>query len=116
MVEKRGVDGKPAANAYTAGKWQHVALCVDGTKNGTEANTVTASLYVDGRLVSSGNVASGIMSNKDSALYFGLNAWDAYYTGALDDVMVLNRALSQSEVQVIAAGEANTANGGVIGK
>lgn len=106
----------PAANAYTAGKWQHVALCVDGTKNGTEANTVTASLYVDGRLVSSGNVASGIMSNKDSALYFGLNAWDAYYTGALDDVMVLNRALSQSEVQVIAAGEANTANGGVIGK
>lgn len=104
----------PAANVYEAGKWQHVAVSVDGAKAGSIAKTVTASLYVDGKLVSSGNVASGIMATENSAIYFGANAWDSYFKGTLDDVMILNKALSQSEVQAIASGDANVENGGVV--
>lgn len=104
----------PAANVYKAGKWQHVAVSVDGEKAGSAAKTVTASLYVDGKLVSAGNVADGVMTTDDSGIFFGVNAWDALFSGVLDDVMILNRSLSKSEVQVIASGDANVANGGVI--
>lgn len=104
----------PSANVYKAGEWQHVAVSVDGDKVGSKAKTVTANLYVNGKLVSSGDIASGIMTTENSAIYFGVNAWDAYFKGVLDDVMILNRTLSKSEIQVIASGEANVASGGEI--
>lgn len=105
-----------AADAYKAGEWQHVTVCVNGEKAGTQAKTCRARLYVNGELVSSGDIATGIMTTDKSAIYFGVNAWDAYFKGTLDDVMIINRYLSQKEVQVIASGDANVANGGVISK
>ena len=95
----------PAANAYKAGQWQHVAVVVDGSKAGTSDGTVTGTLYVDGKEVSTGNVASGIMTNPGAGLYFGVNAWDAYYQGALDEMLFFNKAMSVSEVQAVAAGK-----------
>jgi hypothetical protein len=92
------------ANVYKAGEWQHVAIRVDGDTAGTDSDTVTAYLYVNGQLVSSGNIAKQIMTKKNSAIYFGVNAWDAYFKGTLDDVMIMNRTLSESEVQAIAEG------------
>lgn len=96
----------PAANAYKQGEWQHVAVSVNGDKAGTAANTGTARLYINGELVSSGDIAKGIMTTENSAIYFGVNAWDAYFKGTLDEVKIIKRYLAQKEVQVLAKGDA----------
>lgn len=70
------------------------------------------SLYVDGKLVSSGDVADGIMVNDGAEVYFGVNAWDAYFTGALDEVLMFNQALSADEAGAIADRTINISNAG----
>ena len=97
------VDTTPA-NAYTAGKWQNVVLTVDGSANGTGSNTVKGKLYVDGKLVCEGDVAKGVMTQANSVVYFGVNAWDAYFNGSLDEVMLFEGALSSSDIQAISSG------------
>ncbi len=101
-----------AANAYKAGEWQNVTLVVDGQAAGSIANTVTGKLFVNGNLVSSGDVVNGIMTNAGAKVYFGVNAWDAYFKGALDDVMLFNQALSDDQVGAIAGGIINVSNAG----
>ncbi len=87
--------------AYEADKWQHVALVVDGSKAGTATNTVTATLYVDGAAVQTGNIAKGIMTHTGARVFFGVNAWDAVFKGALDDVLMYSRSLSAGEIQAL---------------
>ena len=87
--------------AYEADKWQHVALVVDGSKAGSATNTVTATLYVDGVAVQTGNIAKGIMTNTGARVFFGVNAWDAVFKGALDDVLMYSRSLSAGEIQAL---------------
>ena len=87
--------------AYEADKWQHVALVVDGSKAGSATNTVTAILYVDGVAVQTGNIAKGIMTNTGARVFFGVNAWDAVFKGALDDVLMYSRSLSAGEIQAL---------------
>lgn len=96
------IDTTPA-NVYKADQWQHVAVVVDGSAEGTAAGTVTGTLYQNGKEICRGNVAKGIMTNSGAEIYFGVNAWDAYYQGALDEVMIFNKALSAAEVQGFAA-------------
>lgn len=96
------VDTNPVA--YTANQWQHVALTVDGTKAGSAANTSVGKLYLNGKLVVDGNIAANILTQSGAALYFGVNAWDAYFKGALDEVAVFGRVLSAAEVEAIADG------------
>ena len=83
-------------------KWQHVAIVVDAKTKGTEDGTVNGKLYHNGKLVSDGNVAEKIMSQKVSALYFGVNPWDAYYQGAVSEILLFDRALTKYEVLGIA--------------
>jgi hypothetical protein len=97
-----------ASNAYTAGEWQHVTVVVDGSQEGTDTNTVYGELYVNGELVNSGNVAKDIMTKSKAKVYFGVNAWDAIFKGAVDEILMFNKALSSSEVQAL-AGKAVTA-------
>lgn len=87
------------ANAYKANEWQHVAIVVDGDTDGTVTGTVVGTLYVDGKEVSKGDVFKGIMTNAGAELYFGVNAWDAYFQGALDELLLFNKALSAAEIQ-----------------
>lgn len=89
------------SNAYTAGEWQTVTLTVDGTKQGTKDGTISGKLYVNGEIVSEGNVAKDIMKKSGAAVYFGVNAWDAYFNGGLDDVLLFDKALTQSEVSAL---------------
>ncbi len=93
-----------AANAYQAEQWQHVAITVDGTVNGSADGTVTGTLYVNGEAVSKGDVVKGIMTNPGANLYFGINAWDAYFKGAVDEIMLFNRTLAEDEVKALNAG------------
>lgn len=79
---------------YEKDKWQLVTLVVKDDK---------AQLYVNGALKADGAIVSDIMGQKDAAIYFGVNAWDAYFTGALDEVNIYNDALSDVEVMALAA-------------
>ena len=101
-----------AANAYKANEWQHVAVVVDGTQTGATTGTVAGKLFVNGALVASGDVADGVMTNTGAAVYFGVNAWDAYFTGALDDVMLFNQALTDDAVGAIAEKNVSVDNAG----
>lgn len=100
----------PASGAYKANTWQNVVVVVNGAKAGKTDGTVNGTLYVDGEAVSTGDVAKGIMTQSGAKLYFGVNAWDAYFSGALDEVLIFKKALSESEVQAIASKSATAAS------
>lgn len=102
----------PAANVYQANKWQHVAVTVDGNTPGATAGTVNGKLFVDGKLVSSGEVVDGIMTNTGAGIYFGVNGWDDYFKGALDDIMMFDKALTDDEVGAIAGKNISVDNAG----
>ena len=95
----------PASGAYKAGEWQMVTVVVD-EKSGDGTNA-KGTLYVNGKEVSAGNVALGIMTDTNAQLYFGVNAWDAYYVGYLDDLIILDAALPAKDVRALYAGEIN---------
>ena len=97
------VDNNTPALSYTAGKWQHVTLTVDGTKTGSVANTHKAKLYLDGKLKLDGDIAANVLSQTGAALYFGVNAWDSYFKGALDEVGIYDRVLSEQEIKTLAS-------------
>ena len=103
-----GVEG-----AYTANQWQHVTVVIDGEKEGTSPKTVTGKLYVNGALINTCNVAKDIMLKAKAKVYFGVNAWDAIFRGAVDELLIFNKALTGGEVLAIAEKEVTTASLGV---
>lgn len=103
-----GVDG-----AYTAGEWQHVTAVVYGDRDGKSPNTVYGELYVNGQKINSCDVAKDIMTKSGAKVYFGVNGWDAVFKGALDEVLLFNKALSASEVQAVAGKMVTTETLGV---
>lgn len=98
------VDNNTPALSYTAGKWQHVTLTVDGTKAGSAANTHKAKLYLNGELKLDGDIAANVLTQTGAALYFGVNRWDACFAGTLDEIAIFSRVLSATEVASIANG------------
>lgn len=97
-----------ASNAYKNGEWQYVTIVVDGNQAGSKDGTVVGTLYVNGQPVSKGDVASGIMTNSNALLYFGVNRWDNYFKGEIDDLLMLDVALSQREVRAFMDGTIGT--------
>lgn len=83
--------------SYEKDKWQLVTLVVNGNK---------AKLYVNGEKKGDGSIASDIMGKPNAAIYFGVNAWDAYFKGALDEVRIYDGALGEDEVMAIAVAAA----------
>jgi formylglycine-generating enzyme required for sulfatase activity len=83
----------------TDGNWHHVAAVMAGT---------TMSLHVDGALVISYKLSSGMPSGTKTTLgaLEYRQGWEAeaevqhikHFNGAMDDVIVLNRALSTQEI------------------
>jgi hypothetical protein len=64
------------------------------------------SLYIDGKLVSrSTNFDYSSINNTNEDLYFGAvdnnHKIDFFYKGLLDDIRIYNRALSESEIQLL---------------
>ena len=96
----------PAANAYKAGVWQNVVLTVEKNKEDSNANSI-ANLYVDGVLVSTGDIEKDVMNLPTGAMYFGINAWDAIYSGEVDEVTCFNSTLNVTEVSALASKNAS---------
>lgn len=59
----------------------------------------------NGQKVNAGNIASDLMVQEGSALYFGINPWDKVFAGAVDEICLFSRSLSEIEVQGLAGRE-----------
>jgi hypothetical protein len=90
-------DDLDTASAYTdTNVWHHWTCMFD-------AATRTRKLYRDGMLVAS-DTSKG-MFQASSAFNIGRATWnEAYFSGAIDDVRVYNRALTSWEVLSLAKG------------
>ncbi|MFT4312402.1 MAG: LamG domain-containing protein [Candidatus Woesearchaeota archaeon] len=84
------------------GQWKHVAV----VHPGGDPLTAELELYVDGQLVSSETFIGSSyqrMSETETPLELGRHlpgtVWETYFSGSLDQVMIFNRALSESEIQ-----------------
>lgn len=80
--------------SYKQNEWQLVFLAVEGSK---------ARLYVDGELKVDGKIAPDILGKDGAAVYFGANAWDAYFKGYLDELKIYDYALDETQVMAYVA-------------
>ena len=73
-------------------------MCIRDSKTG-----VGNSLYADGKLVSKDTEGSALPSNPNMDVFLGdSQAWESWYLyGALDEVMIFDAALSESDVMRI---------------
>jgi CubicO group peptidase (beta-lactamase class C family) len=85
-----GINQRICGGQLSMGAWQHVAGVYDGNE---------FSLYVDGLKVA-GEMRSGLMATNETPLEIGnLPESDRYFDGAIDEVRIWSRALTQSEIQ-----------------
>jgi hypothetical protein len=89
----------PVDPNYFNGQWRHLAGTYDGTK---------VRLYLDGVPVADANHTGAIAVQAADPLYLGASsAWpERGYQGALDDVRIYNRALSEVEIGQVMTGGA----------
>ncbi len=91
---RRSVDsGDTDATGSTAlptNAWVHVATTYDG---------VTLRTYVGGQQVASTPIAGTITTSLDPLRIGGNSVWGEYFSGAIDEVRIYNRALTAAEIQ-----------------
>lgn len=104
-----GVDGTgfvdftyAGAPNYTDDTWRHFGYV--GTDNGTgSASTVNVSLYVDGVLV--GTDTRAVALTYDGQMEIGGSTrFSEFAAVLLDDIAIWDEALSESQIQALAAG------------
>ena len=91
-------DFTDTSTTITTGSWHHIAA----TMSGTDGNAGTVKLYVDGVLKLT---ASGTCHARTHAVYISTYApspGNYGFVGSIDEVVVFNRALTQSEITSIA--------------
>ena len=90
-----GTFGGANANVYApaalpTNTWSHIAVTYDGA---------TLRLYVNGTLVSS-QARTGAISTSTNPLQIGGDSiYGQFFQGAIDEVRIYNRALTQAEIQ-----------------
>lgn len=96
-VGSYGNDGYTAANAVTAGVWNHVVVTYDGT--GALSDT-TVKVYVNAKIYStSGYGTAFAVATANSNYAIGGNyAAFSYMDGLIEDVALFSRVLSREEV------------------
>ena len=78
------------SGGIAVGNWYHIVCTYDGS---------TASIYVDGELKNSIS-KSGTLTTTTQTIFAGANPYPAhFYNGAIDDIRIWSRALSESEIQ-----------------
>ncbi|MFZ0545161.1 MAG: LamG-like jellyroll fold domain-containing protein [Candidatus Promineifilaceae bacterium] len=86
----------PNFETITTDEWHHAAV----TSNG-----ITVTLYLDGQVLSSATAAPPA---SDGTMLIGVNkGFGGYFHGQMDEVTVLDRALSGNEVQALMNGRYN---------
>ncbi|EFL36026.1 neuraminidase [Streptomyces viridochromogenes DSM 40736] len=94
------------AGAHNDGRWHHLVLRRGGGN---------LTLFLDGSPMSTPDVPGSVSRNSPFGVHIGQRMDSrAFLTGALDDVRVWNRALSDEELASGAAGAAGAAAGGTV--
>lgn len=76
-----------------AGQWSHLAFSV---------NNGAVNVYVNGVRRFSGTGFPNVFTTTSGVFALGVNWWDAPYKGAMDELRIYNRALSDAEVAGLA--------------
>ncbi len=82
---------------YKIGDWQHVTVVFDESYYGGDGDCFTARLYIDGYCVATGSVSKDSFG-EESKLYIGINPWDNYFEGTIDNLCIFDRAFSHTDV------------------
>jgi sialidase-1 len=94
--------------AYNDGQWHHLALRRDGgtsRSSGAESGGGLLTLFVDGTTVGTADVPGSVSRNSPFGVHIGQRLDSrAYFTGAIDDVRVYDRALSDEELSAAPSG------------
>ncbi len=94
-----------AADPLTANTWYHLAA----TYEYIGANNSRVRLYVDGELVASSDAVVGPVASNSTDFevgrYYWSNAYSVAMDGALDDLYVYRKVLSQSEIEDLRFGQ-----------
>jgi hypothetical protein len=87
-------------NTWTPGRWYHIVGVADGT---------TGSIYIDGVLDKSGLITLAPTETYDNIEIGGLAGFTSQtaFNGSIDEVMIFNRALTQSEISALYNSKAN---------
>ncbi len=88
-----------AANAYKAGEWQHVVITIKGGANPSDLSF--GKLYLNGELITSGEVTPNTLERDNAMAYFGVNYWDGVYSGEVDDLVMIRGVLNKLEVNAL---------------
>ncbi len=81
-----------AANALTAGAWQHIVAVFNGS------NII---FYVNGAQVLSEAAGTATIQSPSAGWILGSYGTGEYYNGSLDDTRIYNRALTNSEITAL---------------
>jgi hypothetical protein len=100
-----GEESRPSSFApaeFTLGEWRHVAVVFDASRPAEERTYA----YLDGARAVTRPEASGSISEYTSDLFVGCLpevGFSQHFIGALDEVYVFTRALSDAEIATLAA-------------
>lgn len=90
--------GYTGTSGYTADTWYHIAVVYNGGLSG-DANRL--KIYINGvnqSLTFSGSVPATITNTPTELLFGGRNTPGSFMNGAIDDIRLYNRPLTNSEV------------------
>ncbi len=80
------------------GTWTHVAVTLGNDE---------AALYVNGKMAMNGGteLTPAVLAKTATGLYLGRSNWpDPYFNGKMDDVLIIQRALSEAEIASVFKG------------
>jgi len=84
------------SGAYNDGQWHHLALRRGGRQ---------LTLFIDGTPISTADVPGSVSRNSPFGVHIGQRMDSrAYFTGAIDDVRVYDRALGDDEITGVGNG------------
>jgi Concanavalin A-like lectin/glucanases superfamily len=85
--------------AIQVGSWNHLVATYDGSRR---------AIYLNGVLAANDTTTALSITTMDD---FWLGYRESYYKGSLDEVIIFNKALTESEIQGLYAGEQNGISG-----
>jgi len=87
------------SNAITTDEWVYLTVCVNGDQQ-VDDEHVLGDFYINGYLVDSGPVPNNIYTDTTTT-WFGINLWDRYFTGDVDEITFYDRYLSPEQVKAL---------------
>ena len=91
-------------------QWLNITLIVDENNTTDEGSNILGKMYLNGELFSDSiTLVTGTMAPSDNFDFLlGINYWDAYFKGAIDEVYIFDKVLTEGQVQTLyQAGDPN---------